>query len=101
MPAAVSRGLAPSPDGSALVAIIVLSLEIRTSDGVSIVPEAAVFPGVRKWLRWRKIPRWRQNRWQETRSEEHTSELQSLMRISYADFCLKKTNIKRNDSVIM
>src|SRR3546814_7218434 len=26
----------------------------------------------------------------ETRSEEHTSELQSLMRISYADFCLKK-----------
>src|SRR3546814_10352727 len=27
---------------------------------------------------------------QETRSEEHTSELQSLMRISYAVFCLKK-----------
>src|SRR3546814_8990639 len=29
------------------------------------------------------------------RSEEHTSELQSLMRISYAVFCLKK-KIKRN-----
>src|SRR3546814_6281658 len=27
-----------------------------------------------------------------TRSEEHTSELQSLMRISYAVFCLKKQN---------
>src|SRR3546814_1193618 len=27
------------------------------------------------------------------RSEEHTSELQSLMRISYAVFCLKKTKI--------
>src|SRR3546814_9710170 len=27
----------------------------------------------------------------EDRSEEHTSELQSLMRISYAVFCLKKT----------
>src|SRR3546814_3531588 len=27
------------------------------------------------------------------RSEEHTSELQSLMRISYAGFCLKQTNI--------
>src|SRR3546814_12372172 len=27
---------------------------------------------------------------EETRSEEHTSELQSLMRISYAVFCLKK-----------
>src|SRR3546814_10764757 len=26
------------------------------------------------------------------RSEEHTSELQALMRISYAVFCLKKTN---------
>src|SRR3546814_9413888 len=29
-------------------------------------------------------------RWFEFRSEEHTSELQSLMRISYAVFCLKK-----------
>src|SRR3546814_3032505 len=29
-----------------------------------------------------------------TRSEEHTSELQSLMRISYAVFCLKKIKIK-------
>src|SRR3546814_7083980 len=29
------------------------------------------------------------------RSEEHTSELQSLMRISYAVFCLKKKNITR------
>src|SRR3546814_1707557 len=30
------------------------------------------------------------------RSEEHTSELQSLMRISYAVFCLKKTHEKTN-----
>src|SRR3546814_2820201 len=29
------------------------------------------------------------------RSEEHTSELQSLMRISYAVFCLKKKNTHR------
>src|SRR3546814_9756270 len=29
------------------------------------------------------------------RSEEHTSELQSLMRISYAVFCLKKKNTTR------
>src|SRR3546814_2273982 len=28
--------------------------------------------------------------WYDTRSEEHTSELQSLMRLSYAAFCLKK-----------
>src|SRR3546814_2559820 len=33
------------------------------------------------------------------RSEEHTSELQSLMRISYAVFCLKKkTNTQTNDN---
>src|SRR3546814_7668257 len=32
------------------------------------------------------------------RSEEHTSELQSLMRISYAVFCLKKKNkVKKNN----
>src|SRR3546814_4696594 len=30
------------------------------------------------------------------RSEEHTSELQSLMRISYAVFCLKKKKIQHN-----
>src|SRR3546814_10894283 len=32
------------------------------------------------------------------RSEEHTSELQSLMRISYAVFCLKKKKISRSTS---
>src|SRR3546814_2959409 len=31
-----------------------------------------------------------------TRSEEHTSELQSLMRISYAVFCLNKKNTRHN-----
>src|SRR3546814_1794953 len=31
------------------------------------------------------------------RSEEHTSELQSLMRISYAVFCLKKKTISTNN----
>src|SRR3546814_8433970 len=33
---------------------------------------------------------------QRERSEEHTSELQSLMRISYAVFCLKKKNKKQH-----
>src|SRR3546814_4430629 len=32
----------------------------------------------------------------DERSEEHTSELQSLMRISYAVFCLKKKNIRHH-----
>src|SRR3546814_5285582 len=34
----------------------------------------------------------RHDREDRCRSEEHTSELQSLMRISYAVFCLKKKN---------
>src|SRR3546814_10723986 len=33
------------------------------------------------------------------RSEEHTSELQSLMRISYAVFCLKKKKTKQNQTL--
>src|SRR3546814_13615573 len=46
---------------------------------------------------WRSCPDWLDSRskrpWHDPcrkRSEEHTSELQSLMRISYAVFCLKK-----------
>src|SRR3546814_9790577 len=35
------------------------------------------------------------------RSEEHTSELQSLMRISYAVFCLKKKNNKHSNTYKM
>src|SRR3546814_6335487 len=33
------------------------------------------------------------------RSEEHTSELQSLMRISYAVFCLKQTKTTKKNTV--
>src|SRR3546814_5457083 len=43
---------------------------------------------VRESNRWRIEPRGAR------RSEEHTSELQSLMRISYAVFCLKKQKIQ-------
>src|SRR3546814_6298908 len=63
------------------------------------------------WLRLQQIPRGRLCSFdlavfmaevssslgllRRSRSEEHTSELQSLMRISYAVFCLKK---KKNDN---
>src|SRR3546814_5245865 len=36
---------------------------------------------------------------QAVRSEEHTSELQSLMRISYAVFCLKKKKKKKQTKI--
>src|SRR3546814_1323057 len=39
-----------------------------------------------------------QGRPADPRSEEHTSELQSLMRISYAVFCLKKKNTTKLDN---
>src|SRR3546814_8479665 len=42
-------------------------------------------------LLYYKLVRYNEN----GRSEEHTSELKSLMRISYAVFCLKKNNIKQ------
>src|SRR3546814_9332504 len=48
------------------------------------------------------VSRNRQNRafTARMRSEEHTSELQSLMRISYAVFCSKKKNKKKNKTQI-
>src|SRR3546814_2021004 len=48
-------------------------------------------------VRWRDLAD-RRRRWR--RSEEHTSELQSLMRISYAVFCLKKKNKNKKKSTL-
>src|SRR3546814_6827705 len=45
-----------------------------------------------------KPKNWTRNR-NPTRSEEHTSELQSLMRISYAVFCLKKKNHTKTQNI--
>src|SRR3546814_2886436 len=45
--------------------------------------------------KWSPRPRWSARR----RSEEHTSELQSLMRISYAVFCLKNKKNHHNHVV--
>src|SRR3546814_7925023 len=55
-----------------------LQLDIRDEDGQRL--DSVALP----LLPFRRVIR--------DRSEEHTSELQSLMRISYAVFCLKKKN---------
>src|SRR3546814_1745603 len=48
-------------------------------------------PGNREALAYAlSLPKAKAAEFAEQRSEEHTSELQSLMRISYAVFCLKK-----------
>src|SRR3546814_3642968 len=58
--------------------------------------QAAKFrcPPLKGRVYWRQSARFAANRRSNqsgpVRSEEHTSELQSLMRISYAVFCLKK-----------
>src|SRR3546814_10281831 len=57
----------------------------RTSDD-------RMFVSSRYWLTDRWARAW--DRRSRGRSEEHTSELQSLMRISYAVFCLKKKKNK-------
>src|SRR3546814_8189710 len=65
--------------------VCALYADERTSDAAREQVEALMQPlGLAEWLK------------DETqfRSEEHTSELQSLMRISYAVFCLKKKNDK-------
>src|SRR3546814_6485638 len=54
-----------------------------------LVPKSAASPSFVSFSRSFKVP-WQSV--QKARSEEHTSELQSLMRISYAVFCLKKKN---------
>src|SRR3546814_7141929 len=57
------------------VHICIIDLSVADCLGACRVNKIRVFMNVREIL---------------TRSEEHTSELQSLMRISYAVFCLKK-----------
>src|SRR3546814_7417085 len=54
-----------------------------------LMPCCCCHPRLRHGRRWSSPARW-PPRLPKTRSEEHTSELQSLMRISYAVFCLKK-----------
>src|SRR3546814_4392027 len=73
----------------------------RTGTSAGCARSRSSSPHMRGW-NWRypglpsrfhsrtKTPRMRVLRCAASRSEEHTSELQSLMRISYAVFCLKK-----------
>src|SRR3546814_2171685 len=64
-------------------------IEIRNGAGASIAsPTTGAAGGFSVEIRPRGT---------DTRSEEHTSELQSLMRISYAVFCLKKKTNKQTN----
>src|SRR3546814_4090792 len=77
---------------SPLMANVIGWFEQRRGSAVGIVASGQTLAGVV----WPPIF----HHFNETigRSEEHTSELQSLMRISYAVFCLKKHNIYRHNT---
>src|SRR3546814_5182074 len=104
----LEKQLAALPDGIALVQGAVFPFEgsdvridwsplaarrVMLGEGCLMLggAEEAIAPRVLRWLRDRA----RETLHHETRSEEHTSELQSLMRISYAVFCLKKKNTRQ------
>src|SRR3546814_5340223 len=67
--------------------------QLQPVAGTAAVPRAAAEDQWRRGLV--ELPRQRRQLLQAARrSEEHTSELQSLMRISYADFCSQKKKAK-------
>src|SRR3546814_7264343 len=74
----------------------------RSTRTDTLFPYTTLFRSRPEWTGNRKSPGYNRDMAEqrddddltETRSEEHTSELQSLMRISYAVFCLKKKKTK-------
>src|SRR3546814_3368738 len=90
-PALRSRARRARPAGGALVLLLADEGALRSGQAHRHLPR-------RLWLRallHRILPRAR-----FARSEEHTSELQSLMRISYAVFCLKKKKTNHTGSIL-
>src|SRR3546814_4312069 len=64
-------------------------------------PDCSTIPVTSSSTRLRSAPGSRESHAiRMSRSEEHTSELQSLMRISYAVFCLKKKNKKQQHTSV-
>src|SRR3546814_9757199 len=79
------RGLMSDPSGR----IIPLPLRSSFRDGLTVLEYFISTHGARTGLADTAL-RTADSGYLTRRSEEHTSELQSLMRISYAVFCLKK-----------
>src|SRR3546814_5558297 len=87
--------------GRGRIAIIARPV-VQRSSGWPVLSTTRYSPSTTRGSWATGLPRWRSSRTtrppasiatptnRPTRSDEHTSELQSLMRISYAVFCLKK-----------
>src|SRR3546814_7156148 len=65
------------------------------SEATSVTPMGVGYPDTPGIWSAEQVQGWKKVT-DAVRSEEHTSELQSLMRISYAVFCLKKKNKSSN-----
>src|SRR3546814_7635362 len=78
----IRRRVPDFPSSRLLVSVIALGLALPGPGSAASQQESASSPQT--------------DEPQANRSEEHTSELQSLMRISYAVFCLKKKNTTHN-----
>src|SRR3546814_7790723 len=74
----------------ALDAPMVVEAEIRKTYRIKAKESPGIPAGYGRYLVTAEVVRLISGRDALPRSEEHTSELQSLMRISYAVFCLKK-----------
>src|SRR3546814_2177410 len=88
------RSGAQTPVAGILHAVFLLLFVLFATDLMAFVPMAALAAilfmvawGMSEYERFLALLRMPNS---DRRSEEHTSELQSLMRISYAVFCLKK-----------
>src|SRR3546814_5077055 len=74
------------------------TIRVRAADGTVFLSHG---PNYGRWLTLRETPQVMQDAMVAVeRSEEHTSELQSLMRNSYAVFCLKKKHNYTKSEVI-
>src|SRR3546814_3227053 len=76
----------PANCGSCILTLSTYAQPFQTSSGASFMPRGSRLRNSQN----SRIASVKPVRRPLTRSEEHTSELQSLMRISYAVFCLKK-----------
>src|SRR3546814_10071442 len=89
----VDHDVSPPPLPASLCTVpAAANPDFKPSPGAALCGFEPLF--TTKGVEWhrRRRPSEERRRCPRSRSEEHTSELQSLMRISYAVFCLKKKN---------
>src|SRR3546814_10733370 len=80
-----------------LDSVVVSVTQIHAGDAYNVIPPSVALRGTVRTYR-DEVTDLAEARMRQ-RSEEHTSELQSLMRISYAVFCLKKNKRKMQQHI--